>query len=112
MQIDFEGRAAAVVEDCSQTLNTYFDFDQLSEIQARSDNPAWVPSVSINPEACVFNRGVLVIDTKQWIKEQVTEAILWWMDEFHDADSVLYKYGFKNQPHLKLCTVEVEENMA
>jgi len=93
MQIDLEDRAAAAVEDCSQKLQTYFDFDQLAKIQARSDKPDWVPNVPFNPEACVFNRGVLVIDTKQWIKENVTEAILWWMDEFQNADEVLYKYG-------------------
>ncbi|KAG0602932.1 hypothetical protein M758_10G053000 [Ceratodon purpureus] len=100
LQIDLEDRAAAAVEDCSQKLETYFDFDQLAKIQARPNKPAWVPSVPINSEACVFNRGVLVINTKQWIKEQVTEAILWWMDEFHDADSVLYKYGLSQPPFL------------
>jgi lipopolysaccharide biosynthesis glycosyltransferase len=110
LNTDLEGRAAAAVEDCSQTLETYFDFDQLAKIQARSDKPTWVPSAPINPEACVFNRGVLVIDTNQWIKEQVTEAILWWMDEFHDADSVLYKYSLlKPHSHLKPCIVEVEK---
>lgn len=92
MQVHLEGHAAAAVEDCSQRLETYFNFEQLKQIQARSNKPAWVPETPIDPGACVFNRGVLVIDTKQWIKQQVTEAILWWMDEFHNADKVLYKY--------------------
>lgn len=92
MQVNLEGKPAAAVEDCSQKLGTYFDFHQLEKIQARKDNPAWVPKVPMSPEACVFNRGVLVIDTKEWIKQQVTESIFWWMDEFRNASSVLYKY--------------------
>lgn len=89
--MDLEDRAVAAVEDCSQKLETYFDFHQLAKIQARPDKPAWVPEMPINPQACVFNRGVLVIDTNKWIEENVTEAILWWMDEFQSADEVLYK---------------------
>jgi lipopolysaccharide biosynthesis glycosyltransferase len=92
MQVNLEGKPAAAVEDCSQKLGTYFDFHQLEKIQARKDNPGWVPKVPISPEACVFNRGVLVIDTKEWIKQQVTESIFWWMDEFRNSSSVLYKY--------------------
>lgn len=92
MQVNLEGKPAAAVEDCSQKLGTYFDFHQLEKIQARKDNPVWVPKDLMSRETCVFNRGVLVIDTKEWIKQQVTESIFWWMDEFRNASSVLYKY--------------------
>ncbi|XP_024384790.1 probable galacturonosyltransferase-like 10 isoform X2 [Physcomitrium patens] len=100
IQIDLGNRAAAAVEDCSQTFETYFDFNELAKIQARPEKPTWVPTEPIKPDACVFNRGVLVIDTNQWIKQQVTEAILWWMDEFQSAESVLYKYGLSQPPFL------------
>jgi hypothetical protein len=92
LQVNLDGRAVAAVEDCSQKLETYFDFEQLKTIQAREEKPAWVPKEPIDPQTCVFNRGVLVIDTKHWLQENLTEAITWWMDQFQSADKVLYKY--------------------
>lgn len=111
IQIDLGNRAAAAVEDCSQTFETYFDFNELAKIQARPEKPTWVPTEPIKPDACVFNRGVLVIDTNQWIKQQVTEAILWWMDEFQSAESVLYKYGFIWNPAFFLIEVRMYKNL-
>ncbi len=92
LHVNLDGRAVAAVEDCSQKLETYFDFEQLKTIQAREEKPAWVPKEPIDPQTCVFNRGVLVIDTKHWLQENLTEAITWWMDQFQSADEVLYKY--------------------
>ncbi len=90
---DLEGNAAAAVEDCSQRFAIYFDFAQLDEIQAREglDRPAWLPPEPFDPKACVFNRGVLVVDSKRWIEENITSAIIWWMDEFQKSERNLYK---------------------
>jgi hypothetical protein len=91
---DLEGNAAAAVEDCSQRFAIYFDFAQLAEIQAREgpDRPAWLPPEHFDPEACVFNRGVLVVNSKRWMEENITRAIIWWMDEFQKSERNLYKY--------------------
>ncbi len=91
---DLEGNAAAAVEDCSQRFAIYFDFAQLAEIQAREgpDRPAWLPPEHFDPEACVFNRGVLVVNSKRWMEENITRAIIWWMDEFQKSKRNLYKY--------------------
>lgn len=99
---DLEGNAAAAVEDCSQRFAIYFDFAQLDEIQAREglDRPAWLPPEPFDPKACVFNRGVLVVDSKRWIEENITSAIIWWMDEFQKSERNLYKAGLSQPPFL------------
>jgi hypothetical protein len=75
----------------------YFDFAQLDEIQNRDgpNGPSWLPDKPFNRSACVFNRGVLVIDTKRWQDENITKAIVWWMDEFRKSGDkkALYKYA-------------------
>ncbi|CAK9871646.1 unnamed protein product [Sphagnum jensenii] len=99
---DLEGNAAAAVEDCSQRFAIYFDFAQLAEIQAREgpDRPAWLPPEHFDPEACVFNRGVLVVNSKRWMEENITRAIIWWMDEFQKSKRNLYKAGLSQPPFL------------
>lgn len=92
-EVDLEGHSVAAIEDCSQRFQVYFDFQQLNVIQKRPgpDRPPWLPDKPFDRKACVFNRGVLVIDTKRWQEENITEAIVWWMDEFRKADKTLYK---------------------
>jgi lipopolysaccharide biosynthesis glycosyltransferase len=87
--VDLEGHSVAAIEDCSQRFQVYFDFAQLDEIQS------WLPDKPFNRSACVFNRGVLVIDTKRWQDENITKAIVWWMDEFRKSGDkkALYKYA-------------------
>ena len=96
--VDLEGQSVAAIEDCSQRFQVYFDFAQLDEIQQREgpDRPSWLPDKPFNKSACVFNRGVLVIDTKRWQDEEITKAIVWWMDEFRKSGDkkALYKYAF------------------
>lgn len=91
--VDLEGHSVAAIEDCSQRFQVYFDFDQLNEIQKRPgpNRAPWLPDLPFDRRACVFNRGVLVIDTKKWLSENITEAIVWWMDEFRKANKTLYK---------------------
>ncbi|XP_024362409.1 uncharacterized protein [Physcomitrium patens] len=101
--VDLEGHSVAAIEDCSQRFQVYFDFAQLDEIQKRQgpDRPSWLPDEPFNKSACVFNRGVLVIDTKEWIDQNITKAIVWWMDEFRKADKkALYKAGMSQPPFL------------
>jgi len=95
--VDLEGHSVAAIEDCSQRFQVYFDFAQLDEIQKRQgpDRPNWLPDKPFNRSACVFNRGVLVIDNKKWQEQNITKAIVWWMDEFRKASDkkALYKYA-------------------
>jgi lipopolysaccharide biosynthesis glycosyltransferase len=101
--VDLEGHSVAAIEDCSQRFQVYFDFAQLDEIQKRRgpDRPPWLPDEPFNKSACVFNRGVLVIDNKRWQEENITKAIVWWMDEFRKANKkALYKAGMSQPPFL------------
>ncbi|KAG0554072.1 hypothetical protein KC19_12G060200 [Ceratodon purpureus] len=102
--IDLEGHSVAAIEDCSQRFQVYFDFAQLDEIQKRQgpDRPSWLPDKPFNRSACVFNRGVLVIDNHKWEEENITKAIVWWMDEFRKSDKskALYKAGMSQPPFL------------
>ena len=94
--VDLEGHSVAAIEDCSQRFQVYFDFAQLDEIQKQQgpDRPSWLPDKPFNRSACVFNRGVLVIDNHKWEEENITKAIVWWMDEFRKSDKkALYKYA-------------------
>lgn len=102
--VDLEGHSVAAIEDCSQRFQVYFDFAQLDVIQKRKghNRPKWLPDKPFNRSACVFNRGVLVIDNKRWQEENITKAIVWWMDEFRksSAKKPLYKAGMSQPPFL------------
>ncbi|EFJ37980.1 hypothetical protein SELMODRAFT_437525 [Selaginella moellendorffii] len=99
---DLEDHPVAAVEDCSQIFGSYFNFDLLHRIQSReaSESTPWIPRQPFDPTACIFNRGVLVIDPRKWIEHNSTEAIEWWLDEFHQAQKPLYKYGVSQPPFL------------
>ncbi|CAI5466766.1 unnamed protein product [Closterium sp. Yama58-4] len=99
--VDMGGMAAAAVEDCMQTFDQYFDFNQLAEIHARKkpDQPR-MPKFPFDKTACVFNRGVLVMDVQQWIAQNMTESIEWWMQQHNDAKEPLYRYGLSQPPFL------------
>ena len=88
-----EGRPVAAVQDCSQHFDTYFDFNHLNEIQAREKGSnLWIPMEPFDKEECVFNRGVLLIDVKQWTEQHITEKIEWWMKEYSSpSKDPLYK---------------------
>ncbi|CAI5966397.1 unnamed protein product [Closterium sp. NIES-64] len=90
--VDMGGMAAAAVEDCMQTFDQYFDFNQLAEIHARKkpDQPR-MPKFPFDKTACVFNRGVLVMDVQQWLAQNMTESIEWWMQQHNDAKEPLYR---------------------
>ncbi|GJP34207.1 hypothetical protein CLOM_g3013 [Closterium sp. NIES-68] len=99
--VDMEGRPVAAVEDCMQTFKTYFDFDQLAEIQARNDpSKPWMPSEPFDKTTCVFNRGVLLMDVQRWLQSNISGAIEWWMGEFSRAPNPLYKFGMSQPPFL------------
>ncbi|KAJ7285495.1 hypothetical protein O6H91_05G107200 [Diphasiastrum complanatum] len=100
-QLDLEGKAVAAVEDCSQMFKIYFNFDLLTAILEKERRDiSWLPYKLIEPNTCIFNRGVLLIDVKRWIHENLTEAIEWWMGKFREAEKPLYKYGLSQPPFL------------
>lgn len=59
----------------------YFDFAKLERF-GRYD-----------PSECVFNHGMFVLDTDQWLNANVTQKIETWMKRFKDSGGSLYKYG-------------------
>ncbi|GBG70217.1 hypothetical protein CBR_g6349 [Chara braunii] len=120
--LDMQGYPAAVVEDCMQTMANYFDFKQLRHIQSsykgngdngenegenetggvRLERPSWLPPEVIDSKTCVSNRGVLMVDVDQWIGQNITAAIEWWIAQFNvsAADRPLYRCGMSQPPFL------------
>lgn len=86
------GYPVAAVEDCSQHFDIYFDFKQLKEIHTRErGSKPWLPIKLFDENECVYNRGALLIDVKEWIRQNVTETIEWWMKESYNTDKALFK---------------------
>lgn len=96
MTLDLHGRAVAAVEDCMQHFQIYFNASLLESLRAThvGQHP-WIPADEYNLTTCVFNRGVLVLDTLEWRKRKFTEAIEWWMEEYAKSDRPLYRCVFK-----------------
>eukprot|EP00246_Nothoceros_aenigmaticus_P017197 TRINITY_DN823_c0_g1_i1.p1 TRINITY_DN823_c0_g1~~TRINITY_DN823_c0_g1_i1.p1 ORF type:complete len:196 (+),score=16.44 TRINITY_DN823_c0_g1_i1:729-1316(+) len=84
-----------------QHFHIYFNAKLLENIRAKhaSLHP-WLPKDAYDLTACVFNRGVLVMDTQQWRKQKLTDAIEWWMEEYAKSDRPLYSYGLSQPPFL------------
>ena len=66
-EVDFGGHAAAAVEDCSQMLIKYVNFDILGRY-LRKPQPKHRKHVSLiaRNNTCVFNRGVVLFDAAKW----------------------------------------------
>ena len=60
-----QGLAAAAVEDCSQFIAKYIDYDMLRSYDRTTQQSGWTRwgiSDDLSNSTCVFNRGVLPHD--------------------------------------------------
>jgi len=90
-ELNLEGSAVAAVEDCLQTFEIYIDFKQLRKLVA-------LPG--IDPKACVFNRGVFVMDVQRWRDLNLTQEIESWMERYRHSKKDIYKFGMSQPPWL------------
>ncbi|KAG9439470.1 hypothetical protein H6P81_019635 [Aristolochia fimbriata] len=75
--VDLNEYAIAAPEDCSKSLDAYFNFDVLDAIQRAATKP-WVSTKPYNKSACVpDDLNVLLVDAKKPDPDLV-DAILWW----------------------------------
>lgn len=88
--VDLGEHAVGTVEDCSQRFEIYFDFEELAKQGAKH----------IDKKACVFNRGVFVVDTVKWKKQGIGAEIEKWMAKYSDTKKDLYKFGMSQPPWL------------
>mmetsp|Transcript_9535 Transcript_9535/g.37145 ORF Transcript_9535/g.37145 Transcript_9535/m.37145 type:complete len:324 (-) Transcript_9535:1514-2485(-) len=103
------GTAAAAVEDCSQTLDTYVDLARLRE-EVRKHKRHLDPQTfeaeqsrllsSDGKHNCVFNRGILVLDLTTGRKLDITNEIERWMTAHAANTRPLYFQGVSQPPFL------------
>jgi len=96
--LDLQDRPAAAVEDCSQHFELYIDFAEIKRL-GFDLTPNDVPN-GIDPKACVFNRGVFVVDTRRWKQLRITPAIELWMKRYREAEKDIYRFGMSQPPWL------------
>jgi len=89
--MDLGGQPAAAVEDCFQHFELYIDF---VELRSRGLDKGF------DPKACVFNRGVFVVDVVKWREARITSDIEMWMARYKDSKKDLYRYGMSQPPWL------------
>lgn len=66
------GRPVGVAKDCSQKVGKYLDLAKLKKSGVLNGLPL---SLKMKPEACVVNRGVMLVDVTAWAEARLTEAI-------------------------------------
>ena len=92
IKMEMAGHPIAAVEDCSQTFKTYFDFGLLeaSRLSTEIEKP-FMPTDPHDPNTCLFDRGILVIDAKAWKEKKIVEAAHWWTGMNHKTGGSLYR---------------------
>jgi len=87
----------AVVEDCSQRVRTYISTSVLAQVLLEETLPSTDDTARLSHagEACVFNRGVLVLNLPIWREMNITKQIENWMEihDTHERSSQHYTRG-------------------
>lgn len=90
--LDLQGMPVAAVEDCSQHFDIYINFKELKEL-------GWMRS-DLDPQACVFNRGVFIMDVAKWRQGGLSDDIELWMSRYRQTKKDIYKFGMSQPPWL------------
>lgn len=89
---DLGEHALAAVEDCSQRFEMYIDFKVLKSLGLRKEG--------MKQEACVFNRGVFLLDVQRWQELGITKEIETYMKAYALSKKDLYRFGMSQPPWL------------
>lgn len=90
LDLELHGHAVAAVEDCSQHFEMYINFEAIEKKGFQRQD--------LDPKACVFNRGIFVLDVARWRELRITEDIELWMRRYNE--SAIYKFGMSQPPWL------------
>lgn len=90
--IDLHGHALAAVEDCSQRFELYIDFKVLTDLGLKREGT--------DKDACVFNRGVFLLDVEKWHELELTADIETYMKAYKTSKKDLYRFGMSQPPWL------------
>ncbi|OLP83120.1 putative galacturonosyltransferase-like 5 [Symbiodinium microadriaticum] len=88
--MDMQGKVCAAVPYCHQRLKTYINFDVLHSLGHEG----------IDPDSCIANRGLLLIDVQVWSAMKITESIENWLDVYRASDVDLWVGGMSQPPWL------------
>lgn len=88
--MDLKGKPCAAVPYCNQRLKHYINFDVLHELGY----------TGIDPDSCIANRGLVLIDVQVWGKLKITESIEQYLDAYRTADKDLWVSGMSQPPWL------------
>jgi len=88
--MDLKGKPCAAVPYCNQRLKHYINFRVLLELGY----------TGIDPESCIANRGLVLIDLDVWTKLQITESIEQFLEAYRTADKDLWVSGMSQPPWL------------
>jgi len=88
---DMKGVPCAAVQYCDQRLSHYINFTEMRRIGMAD---------GINPEACIANRGLIVVDVAEWRRQKITEEIEHWLDHYRTSKADLWIGGMSQPPWL------------
>ncbi|KAJ8600638.1 hypothetical protein CTAYLR_006925 [Chrysophaeum taylorii] len=102
--LDMRGAPAAAVEDCTQKIFKYINFEMLRKYDQRAPEKQawkrWGLADTLSNETCVFNRGVVLFDCARWRELRLTETIEDLVDAFVESRARLWRGGISQPPFL------------
>ena len=100
------GAPAAAVEDCTQKVHKYVNYELLEEKDHHKlgGEKHWsrfgLSDAAYSNETCVFNRGVVLFDSARWRELRLTETIEDLVDAFVSTRAKLWRGGISQPPFL------------
>lgn len=104
--LDMGGAPAAAVEDCTQKVHKYVNYELLKEKDHHKlgDEKHWsrfgLSDAAYSNDTCVFNRGVVLFDSARWRELRLTETIEDLVDAFVATRAKLWRGGISQPPFL------------
>ena len=104
--LDMGGAPAAAVEDCTQKVHKYVNYELLEEKDHHKlgGEKHWsrfgLSDAAYSNETCVFNRGVVLFDSARWRELRLTETIEDLVDAFVSTRAKLWRGGISQPPFL------------
>ncbi|EGB03182.1 hypothetical protein AURANDRAFT_34357, partial [Aureococcus anophagefferens] len=112
--LDLGGAPAAAVEDCTQKVFKYINYELLERYDSggrsklgpmnRNAPRLWsrfgFTADAYSNETCVFNRGVVLFDCPRWRELRLTETIEDLVDAFVASRAKLWRGGISQPPFL------------
>ncbi|CAE7583386.1 GATL4 [Symbiodinium natans] len=88
--MNMHGKVCAAVPYCHQQLKTYINFEVLHSLGYEG----------IDPDSCIANRGLLLVDVVAWKSMKITESIENWLDVYRSSEIDLWVGGMSQPPWL------------